>query len=154
MTWKAPTKMVGNGNGDSARARRNYRHPSGVVAGSLGLLLIIVRGFLERDPDLKWMWAGGALLIAWCAWTCRMTITEEAVVVQNFWIPKTYRWHEIRTARMVTPRFRDPVLQIEMRDHRTVRVWAVSIVQGLGANYCDGARRQLLADLKEAPRRG
>lgn len=98
------------------------------------------------------MWLLGAALVAWCGWTCRMSLRKDGVVVQNFWIPKKYAWRDIRTARMTAPRFGDPVLALYLKDGRRVRVWAVSVVQGIDEGYCSRAREQLLASLNESRR--
>lgn len=137
--------------GASGRAfDRTFRQPSGLVAGSLGALFLATRGLFEADPVGKWEGAIGAVIVAWCGWTCRMTLRSEGVVVQNSWTPKTYPWHEIQTARMTTPRFHGPVLALYLKDGRRIRVWAVSVVQGIGEGYCSRARNQLLASLKES----
>lgn len=129
---------------------RTFRHPSGLIAGSLGALFLVTRGLFEDDPALKWILVLGAALVAWCGWTCRMSLRSDGVVVQNSWIPKMYPWHDIQTARMTAPRFRDPVLAIYLKDGRRIRVWAVSVIRGIGEDYCSLAHDQLLASLKES----
>lgn len=129
---------------------RTFRHPSGVIAGSIGPLFLATRGLFEPDPVLRWMCVISAAIVAWCGWTSRMSLGSDGVVVQNFWIPKTYPWHEIQTARMTTPRHRDPVLALYLKDGRRIRVWAVSVVRGIGEGYCSRAHDQLLASLKES----
>lgn len=135
---------------DGTALYRTFRHPSGLLAGSLGPALMATNGVVAQDPDLKWVWILGAALTAWFGWTFRMTLRTDGVVVQNFGIPRLYPWHDIQTARMTTPRYRDPVLALYLKDGRRVRVWAVSVVQGIGASYCSRAGAQVLASLKES----
>lgn len=129
---------------------RTFRHPSGLIAGGLGALLFATRGWFEADPVGKWMYLIGAVILAWCGWTCRISLRSDGVVVQNFWTSKKYRWRETQTARMTAPRFHDPVLALYLKDGRRIRVWAVSVVQGIGEDYCSRAHDQLLASLKES----
>lgn len=154
MALMPPRLLTRLSEGAGGRAfDRTFRHPSGLIAGSLGAVAFAARGWFGADPVGKWVCLIGAVLFAWCGWTCRMSLRSDGVVVQNFWIPKTYPWDEIRTARMVAPRFRDPVLALYLKDGRRIRVWAVSVVQGtIGEGYCSRARDQLLASLKESHR--
>lgn len=149
MTIPALTRLTESGAG----TKRTFRHPSGVVAGTLGPLYLAIRAVLESDPDIKWLWLAGAVVVAWAGWTQRMTLRTDGIIVQNCWIPKRYPWEDIRTARMTQPRFWDPVLAIYLKDGRRIRVCAVSVINGIGLKYCDRARAQFAASLKESRRR-
>lgn len=128
-------------------ARRTYRHPGILFAGTVGVTVLVIAAVRDLDGGMQVVYAIMAIVLVWLGWMCRMTIAREGVVVQNYGRSRVVPWRDITAVQMTKVR-REDVLELELLGRRTVRVWCQlpptpqDPLQGQWAvRACDGARR-------------
>ncbi len=118
-------KPVERQPGDPLR-RQTYRQPGNRYAGTGGVLVFAVAAIRDVDGTARLLYALIALAMVWLGWTCRMTVTPDGLLVQNYGRTQVVPWREITAFHLARYRGSD-VLHLELGARRTVRVWAVAV---------------------------
>lgn len=131
---------------DDPLARCTYRHRGNILAGTLGSAVFVISAVRDADGGMRLIYVVAAIAFAWLGCMCRVTITRDALIVQNYGRPRVVPWPDITAVHMPQVK-RNDVLQLELRDHRTVRVWAVAVGLRSGG---EGYSRQVMTRLEAA----
>lgn len=121
---EARVKPVGRHSEDHL-GRPTYRHPGNLFAGTVGGAGFVIAAIRDAEGGMRAVFAVIALVLFWLGWMCRMTITQDGLVVQNYGRPHLVPWRDITAVHMAKMRSED-VLHLELRGRRTVQVWAVA----------------------------